>query len=819
MSENQMKIKKYHIKGLGHMVFWTSVILAGILFIVGVHLICNKNFRLDQYASSIFGTTAGVVGTMFGLTTASYAFIWGELRSDDQGNSHLKMVLERYRKILWNLFVASLIMTVTVIVWSLFCLAIIQSIETEILTEISIAEWNISLKRQEYDSISISIMALGNVLLSIVAVVLMAWMNWDIFDRNEKYRRLAAEILFEIKNRYSPSSGNRKYGGALESAGEYERIHKLEVLVERIIKNHESIGNAFAVSQRREKVLEIVLTNALRTMYNLEGYPEINFPELVDWEYLEENKRKRRSEKCREQAVNEYKRVAGKEEKQDENLEKPPTPLNCSFIRVYSDLLLYRDNSLVWEEMAKKELRNPLKFWERQSEPPDLIVGYDFRCTIKKRLLIFYLRGENFNNMDLTGVSLSGADLRYTNFSDCNLRKIRLKGSNCEGADFSRSKMTGMYFVDSADIDNYEGEIQLSCLDEQCDDFWDPYEGREITNLINATFKEADVSRARLNAPGTLNGNSLFPFEKDKNELQIDSKGYSLQGTNFDGAKLFFSYFKNVDFTNSSLEAAQMYNIGLVQVTAKSANFSNAMLTNACIAWCDFENADFSNAVFAETIILRVNFCGANLRKSNFSYSNISGCNFAEASCQDVSFKNMKQDLEEVRDKHLKALRGVDMGIISRIDFSYATLTNADFSGAALHDLLFVHSAIKSCIFTKTIIENSEFDGSLCSDSVYNSSRFSYVQFKNTVFRNAVIANVKFINCRFQNVDFSNALFSTSGEACFVSGFMMNVSFENAQGLIASSFHNILLRNVDFTGTRIKPRDFLPDVVLLDCLF
>lgn len=61
-------------------------------------------FRLDQYASTISGTIIGVVGTMFGLTAASYAFVWGELKSEGESNPRLAQILIAYKSKLWTLF-------------------------------------------------------------------------------------------------------------------------------------------------------------------------------------------------------------------------------------------------------------------------------------------------------------------------------------------------------------------------------------------------------------------------------------------------------------------------------------------------------------------------------------------------------------------------------------------------------------------------------------------------------------------------------------------------------------------------------------------
>ena len=112
----------------GKYIFASLLLLIITLFIVGEIFAIQGVFRLDQNAVTILSTTAGIIGTMFGLTAASYAFIWGDLRSDSQENCHLAKVLERYSKELWNLFAFSLIFTALVISATLIGLVLIQNI-------------------------------------------------------------------------------------------------------------------------------------------------------------------------------------------------------------------------------------------------------------------------------------------------------------------------------------------------------------------------------------------------------------------------------------------------------------------------------------------------------------------------------------------------------------------------------------------------------------------------------------------------------------------------------------------------------------------
>ncbi len=607
----------------------------------------------------------------------------------------------------------------------------------------------------------------------------------------------------------------------------------------RILENHESIGDAYAESQRREKLLSAVISNGLGKVNDADEDDEKIYRKAkTEWGNLGEKKKNSRWKQCHEKAIQEInwlKKGDGRGNKDAENTKeqshKKQKPCECSFITVYNDMLLYRDNTLVWEEWHDRKRK-----WEVKKQSQDYISLHErraLRYTIKKRLLFFYLRGEKFTGMDLSGISFSGADLRYANFSDCNLAGIRLKGANCEGTDFTGSKVMGMYFGDDAlqDAGNEKGEIQLTCVDIPCEsdagEEWDPYDGKEATCLKNATFKEADVSRAYLSAPGELEDEQDFPFGESESDGWKLKKGhivFSMQGTSFDNAKIYFSFFKNIDLTKASLSKVQMYDAGMVQTKARSVNLSETVLTNSCMAWCDFANANFSDASMSETVLLRINFNGAKMANVNFSNSNIVDCNFDGVSCQNASFKNVLSDLGKIRDKPPKAFDNIINKTTfhepSRISFRYATLTNTDFSGADLLNADFGNAIGQDCIFTKAKGNLASFRNAIFRSSILNSAKFRESRFIYTMMGNSVFANSQFVNCVFYETDFSEALFNQMEGNCFIGGGMYRVDFTNARGLKPKCFRHICLKEVDFRGTGIAEKDFEgQEVTLVDCIF
>lgn len=756
---------------------WLCV-TSGICIFVCIILISIYNifgpdfFRLDQYAESICTMTAGIIGSMFGLTAASYAFRCGDLRSESQEKPHLQRILNIYMEDLWYYFIYALLFTVITILSSLLLLLCMQQFTSSI-------SYNIFYKQGEkyvaYFTLPKVWLQCGvgfNAAIAIIDTVVMTCMNRAIFKREKKHIKIAYEILNELEVSYEYSD-NLKPNAYNE---EYEKIHNLEIIVKRILKNHESVGEAFSEELRRKNLLSTLIIQTLNNEYHIEGCPSEKMNSSY-WKNLGLAKRNSRWDECREIAKRDYKSVQTQNEGK---LSKCSKPEECNFIQVYDDLLTYRDCKLVVSTDHKQ--------FEKK-----IFDGRLLRYTVKKRILWFYLNGEEFTDMDLSRISFSGADLRNANFSGSNLTKVRLKGTNCQGVDFSRTKLSGMYFCDACN-DSREGEIQLTCMDDN-NEIWDPYKGREITNLQEATFTGADVSRACLDAS--------------------EAKRFSLQGTNFDNAKLFFSRLNNIDLNNASLGRAQIYNSALIDVQANASNFAGSVMTNCCIVKSKFRNANFEDTSLVETALYKSDFTGAKLTAANFAYSNIYGCRFDETSCQNASFKNAAQKVNKIRE--ILPAGEVD-DTEESISFKFATLTRTDFSGANLDRISFENVIGSECIFSQARGKRAIFDRAMLLGSVFNNTIFTSCSFKGTIFRNSIINNSNFINCCFVGTDFSCALFDENDEAYFQGGMMLNVNFSRCQGLRANYFQNCCLIRVDFSETALRKIEFL-NCKVRECIF
>lgn len=767
---------------------WTC--LASVILLAAMssgYFFFTDNLRFDQHMNTICGTTAAIVSTMFGLTAASYAFVWGDLRTEMNEHRYRLNVLNRYKDLLWTYFKYTLFLMIVTVFTSLFVMGTAQELTTSELMNVTLTGGRYLAEYANSDFKMISSVVFANLISAVAAIIIMAIMNYLIFKREDLYETIASAILYGVMERYECGQPIKKISGNVE----YEKIHNLERLIDRIMKNHECIGEAFAENKRRENQLSMYVSQVLEIYFhvNSDGASD----DTDSWNHLNYNKRQSRIDLTQQKARDEYNSLKGSGGHEANNKKKP---IEHGFVRVYEDLITYRNNKLIYDN------------------GPD---GSALRHSIKRRTLIFLLREENLSGMDLSNISFSGADLQHTNFSDSNLTRVRLKGANCAGADFTRARMPGIYFSDSAQCKICE--IALTYLDDN-KETWDPYKGRERTCLTEATFTEADVSRAHFDVPGNLVETESFPYIPGKDDdirPKIEGEMFSLVGTNFDRAKMYSSRLRNINLTNSSLEGAMMFNVILIQCCVKNANFSKALMTNSILSWCNFRNSNLQEAVLSQSILLRSCFHGTRMQNANFTYSNIVACSFEGAYCQKVSFKNMKQELDDINAKLEK--ENVEVGGADYLSFCFATLTDTDFTKADLKDARFSNAVGTDCMFSETRGKGAVFDDAFFTSSIFNQSRFISSSFKRTILRNSVITAATFKDCEFDYADFSNSLFNTGDSPCFIYGHIKNVRFVDAQGLSVNCFYRVRIENTDFRGTNVKRSDLRKCNRIKNCIF
>jgi len=713
--------------------------------------------------------------------------------------------LDDYRADLWGQFLFGLVLTSETAISSLLCLGIAQSFSASDLFTLSHQNNGSLLAAYSNSNFRIiSGLTALNIEFALAAILIMIFHNTMIFKRENQYSALAKNLLEEKADAYSFPDSLKPKRDEIEK-NDLEKIHNIERLLNRVLKNHESAGESYAAENRSSRLLGEVLQQKLTQGFRVkDNISESDIPPEMIWDGMKREKQRKRWLCCCEQALIDYQYIGIEEDTRKKDVSEP---YKYGLIEVYNDLICYRDSKLVLMSGREKEIQTR--------------TGSHLRCSVKKRTMTFLLWGENFSNMDLSGICFSGADLHFANFSDSDLTRVRLLGANCKGADFSRARLSGLYFGDMNDL--CQGQIPISCIDDNKEE-WDPYDSREATILQAATFSGADVSRAFLAANGG-SWDESFPFAYSSNREKLHSPLYSLNDTCFDYAKLFSSRFRDLNFDQASLERAQIFDSVFFRCSACSSNFSRAIMTHSLLFCCDFHGANLEGAVLAKAVLLRTRFESARLKNATFAGANIAYCNFQGAYCQNVSFRGVIQDLKGI--EGLPAVRApfmigcteVSPQFAVGLDFSLSVLSNTDFTKMDLSKAKFDKAVGADCIFTGARGERVSMDGALLTSSILNQSVFRNSSFRGTVLKNSIFMEAVFIDCEFVYADFSDVLFQRSDKAVFYKGKMKKVSFHGAEGLSAECFREIILEDCDFSGTGLRRCDFGKDVSLINCRF
>lgn len=786
---------------------WFIVAVVAVVFTIIYEAFLVEHMRFDQYMSAICTTTAALVGTMFGLSAASYAFVCGEMRTEEKNDSHLRCVLTVHRKKLWAWFVYSLVFMVSTIATSLLCLALAQSISAADLFRVFPGEeatFYATYANRNHQLLSAGVFL--NLLFTSFAMASMIVLNWKVFQRENSYSSIAKKLAKASVEKYEKPQVKEELltWENLSVQAELEKIHNLERVLDRVVRNHESESDIFLPGQQIEEILSVVIQHKLFFWFD-EGKTEEDKDFQRGWSYLKGKKK----EALVQWQANQVKRYSfGQSPLQREigQVQQKKTE-DCSFPELYGDLIRYRDSLIVYS---------------RKGEPHrELHCGRHLRWAAKVSILAFLLREEPLDHMDLSGVCFSGGNLRRTNFTGSDLSGCRFLGADCSEADFSDTRMPGMFFEDNRE--ECSGEIALSYRDDD-EDAWDPYKGRQATCFRGATFARADVSRAFLVARGGT-WEAGFPFNKSR---QMKSRLYSMEGTSFFGAKLYSSRFRDISFDQASLERAQVFDSVFFRCSAVSVNFQSAVLTHSCLLWCDFNGANGGDAVLAGGALFRCDFSKARLENASFAEANLVHCNFEGASCQNVSFRGVVQ-----APKDMKALPFLKMPFVRScgipddtrnlcLNFKFSMLSKTDFSEADLSQANFDQAIGADCIFTKAKGIGIYMNDAVLRGSVFNETKFTQGHFVRTVFRDSVFVQTQFVEGDFDGADFGGALFNPGENPCFVNVDLRDVSFQGAVGLTASCFRDVTLNGCNLRGTGLDKAilEAMSGVTVgQDCLF
>lgn len=204
------------------------------------------------------------------------------------------------------------------------------------------------------------------------------------------------------------------------------------------------------------------------------------------------------------------------------------------------------------------------------SEPKDGKQADLSGCTISKadlagvNLTGANLSGANLAGAQLSGASLSHADLTESDLSGANLSRANLSGAKLTKSDLTRANLTAALLI----------EVDLSGA-----------------NLFRSILSEAVLDGANLSHQD-LRGTILF---------ETSFSGANLYGATLPGAELAGSDFseailRKADLTGAKLSGAYLFHADLTEALLIDADLSEADLSGAKLLKCDLTRANLSGA-------------------------------------------------------------------------------------------------------------------------------------------------------------------------------------------------------------------------------
>ncbi len=368
-------------------------------------------------------------------------------------------------------------------------------------------------------------------------------------------------------------------------------------------------------------------------------------------------------------------------------------------------------------------------------------------------------------NLDLSGVSLANADLTGVNLAGSNLTGARLDNATLTGASLRAANLTNasLFSANLARIDLRNGPYD--CQGQ-------PNNGRR-TLLTNANLNSANLTNANI-TPGGDPGNgdpcTVAPT------FSPEMTGVRWIQTNLTGAVLHTADFNRANFSSTIMTGADLRRACMTGATILRADLTDASL----------QNADITDASIINTLGLRTDFTNAVLIAAQISGANLQNANLTGIEGQYLTMSSV---------------------ILSGAVLNRSQFQQSSWVGALLNSI----SMDESTDFTDADLRNSEW-----TDVAFNGASFHSADLRNANLFQTHLSNVNFENASLAGANFNGAnIENTNFIAANLSGTTFSLSRYNRDTLWPDSFE---FRNLNAFGpeTQLQNKRLPNDLNLIN---
>lgn len=349
-------------------------------------------------------------------------------------------------------------------------------------------------------------------------------------------------------------------------------------------------------------------------------------------------------------------------------------------------------------------------------------------------------RRATLKNVDLSGLSFSGKDMRQADFTGCKMALMDLSGAN-----FSESRL---YACDLSDSN------LASCNFSRAD-----LRGAKIQS---ANLKDANLDKADLRVGG---------FSKDG--LYDTGECVSFRGANLSGARLVGSLATAVDMSdaimtgvnmagadlrNAQMQGADLSGAQMAGVKLKGANLKSTILTGVNMAEISELEVDISQAITDENIGTSVKNLEIPLAKLIETHRLWVSTEGKDGRQLDLSGYDMRplETLKMEKMTAIKAIKGRFFGMnLYKIEMQSATLDEADFRRCDMVEADLRGSTFRRAVLSHAVVKGANFEP-LMFGGGDTTKRFSPCDFSNATLAYADFSSCKLRMAIFKGADLTN---------------------------------------------------------------
>lgn len=262
------------------------------------------------------------------------------------------------------------------------------------------------------------------------------------------------------------------------------------------------------------------------------------------------------------------------------------------------------------------------------------------------------LDGEQFIDLDLSGIDLSAGVLQNCHFEHCQLKNAKLTGALLSGgrfsgcdftlADLQQAVLDGSTFKACTFSQGKLGKASLEAVHaEQC-----PFDGADLTQarapraqFVDCRFAGAQLLQADFTAARwqqcDLSATDLQEARLGKAQLHA----CTLDEANFAQASLPASSWSAVSGRAVNLRAADLSNWRLDQgCRLPAAHLEQANLSRASLQHADLQEAQLSAATLTRALLSHCDLSGSNGSRAQATQADFSGSNLSRSNWQAANF-------------------------------------------------------------------------------------------------------------------------------------------------------------------------------------